>query len=860
MQAEFGNRRAPPNSLAVLLLLLAVGLVSPVFAQSSPAPAPNALEPRADTLERHPLETRALVEPEAVLRELSSALINAKVAGDPHQLALLYLAQANACRVVADWDCQREAGMQAQAAAREAARPHLVVRGLIAESRARMAMQDYTRGERLLGEAELLLKQSPQPELSADVYLAYSSMSYSLGKHALAADYARRGLAVLAENEGLAMQARLQRNLARAQAQLGEVEGAGKALDAATALSQRVQDPKLAAELYLEGARVARIVGDFELQRRNGGRVLALAEQLKNSQLAGLGHEVLGLAAADARDGPLARQELRAALDSFRQLQLQSDELRVLRELVTVLLRHEPTSPELAPLFQRFLALDNAIAQSERAQAADDFDARLKYAERENEVIRLQGESALAQEREQTLAQTNQQNRRMMAVGVLCLLALATFFVVQRRSKQRLESALSQLGQRELEYRTLADNSNDMVVREALDGRWLYVSPSTREILGMDPEALRTTRWDFVHPEDRPRLEAMLVALRTKGDTATMRFRARHGGGHQVWIEAVARRVPAADGSEEIVWAGRDVSGRVRAEQALEAIQSRLRAVTDNIPALIAHVDRQERYTFVNSVGHRLFDTEEAGVLGRTVREVRGEAIYSEIKDHVAAALAGQRVTYNGQAEIKGRSYHYQTSYVPDLDAEGRSNGFFSFTYDITQLKDAEQRLEQIARFDALTGLANRRYFDERLSATVARAKRQRSSLALLYLDIDHFKLVNDRRGHASGDEVLREFARRLKACVREGDLAARIGGDEFALLVEGPGSVADAEAIADKLVKTMREPIRIAGTDLPVGTSIGIAFSLASADADRLLLAADEALYAAKAAGRGTWRVVPLA
>ena len=239
-------------------------------------PGPGAAD-RTDTIERHPLELRALIEPETVLRELSSAIIDARLEGDQRQVALLYLAQANACRVVADWDCQREAGINARAAATEAGVPHLAVRGIIAESRARLAMQDYTRGARLLGDAELLLKDNPQAELLADVMLAYSSMSYALGKHPLAAEYAQRGLAVLGEDEGLAMRARLMRNRARAEAQLDQVEAANASLQQATRLAQRLKDPKLEAELYLEGARVARIVGDLAIQRRNGERVLAMA-------------------------------------------------------------------------------------------------------------------------------------------------------------------------------------------------------------------------------------------------------------------------------------------------------------------------------------------------------------------------------------------------------------------------------------------------------------------------------------------------------------------------------------------------------------------------------------------------------
>jgi diguanylate cyclase (GGDEF)-like protein/PAS domain S-box-containing protein len=837
---------------AMLVVLLSVLACAPLLAAPATVPPPGESS-LADTIERHPLELRALVEPEAVLRELSGAIITARLAGDQHRVALLYLAQANACRVVADWDCQREAGINARAAAEEAGQPHLAVRGIIAESRARLAMQDYTRGARLLGDAELVLKDAPQAELLADVMLAYSSMSYALGKHPLAAEYAQRGLSVLREDEGLAMRARLLRNRARAEAQLDQVEAANDSLRLATGVAQQLNDPKLEAELYLEGARVARIVGDLATQRRNGERVLAMASQLKNSQLAGLGHEVLGLAAADGGDGGTATLELGKAQQSFRMLELQSDELRVTRELVTVLLRFDPGGPELAPLFQRYLALDNAIAQNERLQAADDFDARLKYAERENELTRLQGEQALAQQREAALAQANRQGRLMMALGGVVLVTLASFFLVQRSGNRRLKRLLSRLGESELQYRTLADNASDLVVRMREDGSRLYVSPSSKEMLGLDPAEMMLQTWEQVHPDDLPALQAEFATLAASGGAATVLYRARHAQGHYVWIEAIARRITSADGEVEIVCSGRDVSTRVRAEQALESAQARLRAVTDNIPALIAHIDSQERYSFLNEHGRRLFGLPGREAVGQTVREVRGEAVYQEVKPYVDAALRGEQVTFEGQATLHGRHYHYQTSYVPDIAPDGKQNGFFAFTFDITQLKDAESRLEQMARFDALTGLANRRYFDERLAATVARCRRHGSPLALLYLDVDRFKLINDAHGHDAGDAVLRTFAERLRACVREGDLVARIGGDEFALLAEGLEGQADAEAIAAKVVAAMAAPMPSGPPGLEVTTSIGIAFSRGSREAERLLAAADAALYRAKAAGRNT-------
>lgn len=846
------------GSAALLLLVLCLGsgpLAAPVAAPATPAAAQAAS--KADTLQRHPLETRALQEPEAVLREVGAALINAQLAGDTEQVALLHLAQANACRMVADWECQREAGIRAQVAAREIRSPHLEVRGLIAESRGRVAVQDYNRGARLLAQADQLLKQHPQAELLADVMLAYSSTSYSLGKHELGIEYANRGLAVLQPGEGLTMSARLLRNRARSQAQLGQVEAATASVREATLLSQQLNDPKLEAELYLEGARIARIVGDRATQLENGRRVVAMGQRLSSTQLAGLGHEVLGLAAADAGDGATAQRELAAAQDSFGKLQLQADELRVLRERVLLLLRFDPGSAQLAPVVQRFLTLDSAISQVERSEAAGDFGARLDYAERENEVLRLQAETQLAAEREQALARTNRLNRMLLALGIAVLGVLTLFFVAKQRSNRRLQALLSKLGESELQYRTLAENSSDLVVRLALDGTRRYVSPSTHDILGIAPEDLMQSDWQLVHPDDRAPLEQALRTLAEQGGSLTVRYRAKHAKGHWVWIEALARRVQASDGSHEIVYAGRDISARVRAEQALAASQIRLRAVTDNIPALISHVDSQERYTFTNSLAHSVFETQDSSLIGRTVREVRGEEIYREIGPHIAEALAGQRVTFDGQSVVKGKHYHYQTSYVPDVGEDGVQNGFFAFTYDITQLKDAEQALEQLARFDAMTGLANRRYFDERLAATVARCRRQGAPLALLYLDIDHFKLINDGYGHTAGDEVLKIFASRLKSCVREGDLAARVGGDEFVLLLEGAATAQDAQAVANKLLALMSEPMVVLKESLQVRVSIGLAYSPQCARAEKLLAAADSALYEAKSAGRNTSRLV---
>lgn len=161
-------------------------------------------------------------------------------------------------------------------------------------------------------------------------------------------------------------------------------------------------------------------------------------------------------------------------------------------------------------------------------------------------------------------------------------------------------------------------------------------------------------------------------------------------------------------------------------------------------------------------------------------------------------------------------------------------------------LEASRQELERLARFDTLTGLANRRQFEERIGLAVLGLNRG-ASLSLLYLDIDHFKQINDSLGHATGDEVLRTFAQRLLGCVRSSDLAARLGGDEFVVLIEDAAVPAAAEAVARKLIERMRRPIVVGERELSVTTSIGVAYANRPTDTAKLLAAADAALYCAK-------------
>jgi diguanylate cyclase (GGDEF)-like protein len=200
-----------------------------------------------------------------------------------------------------------------------------------------------------------------------------------------------------------------------------------------------------------------------------------------------------------------------------------------------------------------------------------------------------------------------------------------------------------------------------------------------------------------------------------------------------------------------------------------------------------------------------------------------------------------------------GRSLH--ATYIPDFAADGSVAGLYILVTDISELKVAEQRMARLARHDALTGLPNRYQLDEKLEEAMRRCRRSLMPMAMMFLDIDHFKGINDTLGHAAGDEVLKEFGLRLKAAVRATDTVARLAGDEFIILLEGLHAIEDAQAVARKILASMAAEFIVDGKPLRVTTSIGIACTDSlNLTAERLMAHADQALYQAKSDGRNTF------
>jgi diguanylate cyclase (GGDEF)-like protein len=194
---------------------------------------------------------------------------------------------------------------------------------------------------------------------------------------------------------------------------------------------------------------------------------------------------------------------------------------------------------------------------------------------------------------------------------------------------------------------------------------------------------------------------------------------------------------------------------------------------------------------------------------------------------------------------------------APLFDEQGRARGAIGATLDITERKRAEEQVRDLAYHDALTGLPNRLLFQDRLALSVAQAHRRGKGLAVLFLDLDRFKLINDSLGHSVGDLLIREVAVRLRSCLREGDTVARLGGDEFTLLLPDLGQAVDAAKVANKVLEVVRMPFEIDGRELFVTCSMGISlYPDDGHDPETLVKNADAAMYRAKEQGRDHYQL----
>jgi diguanylate cyclase (GGDEF)-like protein/PAS domain S-box-containing protein len=298
-----------------------------------------------------------------------------------------------------------------------------------------------------------------------------------------------------------------------------------------------------------------------------------------------------------------------------------------------------------------------------------------------------------------------------------------------------------------------------------------------------------------------------------------------------------------------------EISERKAAAAKIAAAQKRLRDIADNIPALVTYIDCDMRFQFANRTFADWAGFDEKQLVGSMAVDVLGPVLRGAPRAAVRRAMRGERVEFDTETNALGVKRHLRTVCIPDVQPDGKVGGLYTLSTDVTAMKLVEQNLEELALVDSLTGLPNRRQFERRLQEALDRGRRDARPMALMFLDVDRFKEINDGFGHGAGDEVLRQFAQRLRGSVRAVDTVARLAGDEFVVILEGLRARDEAAAVATKIGLALREPILVQGRTFRVTSSIGVAFSeSADASAESLVAKADEALYRAKRAGRDTF------
>jgi diguanylate cyclase (GGDEF)-like protein/PAS domain S-box-containing protein len=292
-----------------------------------------------------------------------------------------------------------------------------------------------------------------------------------------------------------------------------------------------------------------------------------------------------------------------------------------------------------------------------------------------------------------------------------------------------------------------------------------------------------------------------------------------------------------------------DITRRKADEDALLESERRLKTIADNVPALIAYVDQDFRYQFHNAIYHRWFAIPEQGLVGTDARDFWGAAIFEQITPALEQVFRGETVTVEYQRESRRGLRWFQCSLVPRLESNDRVAGFYLLAEDVTEHKQMYQRLEHESLHDALTGLPNRRALMRRLKEAIARAQRHGKSLAVLFMDLDGFKRLNDSLGHEFGDSVLVHFATTVSAIMRETDFLARLAGDEFVAVLEDLPSAQRVMEIVQAITQRIEAQKSQWGVNQPLSTSIGVALydNDRRDSAGKLLARADAAMYLEK-------------
>ena len=431
-------------------------------------------------------------------------------------------------------------------------------------------------------------------------------------------------------------------------------------------------------------------------------------------------------------------------------------------------------------------------------------------------------------------------------------------FLAVHRDVTGSRAAQTRLSEAEARWRLVFDNAPIGIALIGLEGEWLAFNAALSQIIGYSEKDLAgKTFQDVTHPDDLDADLALLAQLRD-GTIQTYQLDKRylHADGHVVWGSLTATLLRDANGAPlHYIAEVEDVTGRREAAKSLVESEARYRLLAENSSDVISHSAIDGTLLYVSPAYEKVFGLEPDFRLGGPMAADAHPEDLQAVRDTWRTVVAGtpSRVTFRGRRGDDTWVWLESVS-EPMRDPDtGAIVGVQTATRDITERRAAEAELERMALSDALTGLANRTLLTDRLRLAQQRLRRDPGHVALLMLDLDRFKLVNDTLGHSVGDAMLIEVAQRLQRCARPTDTVARLGGDEFVVLLDRLSDYGHAESIAERILSALRDPMTLAGLEpMEIRGSIGIAVTTdPDHPADSLYREADLALYQAKDQGR---------
>lgn len=420
--------------------------------------------------------------------------------------------------------------------------------------------------------------------------------------------------------------------------------------------------------------------------------------------------------------------------------------------------------------------------------------------------------------------------------------------------------AEKQVQKSEAKLRVIMDNMTDLIAVLDVAGVAQYASASHEKVLGLTEGRLQgKVVFEWVHPEDLPHVQARFKEMIVSKMPCLVEFRIKHQNGHYVWFEAKGTPIINEDEMiESIVVTSREITMRKRTEQMLRESEARYRLIAEHTMDLIYVLDVEGTLTYASPSNQVVLGLREHEMIGTPFHNlIHLEDRYSSHQNFQHVLQYKETCSYEVRMKNKyGDDLWFELKCVPTFDSHGAVENVVFVARDISARKQYEKKLEKLALYDTLTEVPNRRIFSEHLSKAKSRAKRQKQKFAVLYMDLDRFKWINDTMGHDVGDRLLRGFAERVQECIREEDRLYRLGGDEFTIILTDIHQPEDIAVIAERILEKLQRSWIIGEHEFIITSSIGISiYPEDGDDEDTLVKHADETLYQAKKGGKNQYQ-----